>query len=1194
VEYSQEIEKMTARWWRTGRVQLGLAGVVTAGAIAFDSIHTLAQVVADPTLGSVVTDTGGGVDTITGGATQNTNLFHSFDSFSVLTGRTAFFNNATNIQNILSRVTGSSISDIDGLIRANGAANLFLLNPNGIIFGQNARLNIGGSFIATTASRIDFADGTQFSATPGTGAPLLTVSVPLGLQFGASRGNIISRASGVGLQVQPGRTLGLIAGNVSLDDGNLTARGGRIELGAVASPAAIGLSADNSGFRFSFPTDLALGDISLINSSLVDTRAGGGGSIAVNARNLSLFGGSEIVSGIGTNQGTVGAVSGDIDINAQGAISIDGQNQRGFSSGFFNNVAEGSTGRGGNINVRTGSLSLTNRSSIAASTFAAGDAGNVNINARDGVSLDNGSRIFSQVNRAAIGNGGSINISGRSLSLTNNGVLTTNTFGQGNAGNIQVNTSDSVFASSNSFLGAASFSRGNSGNITITAGGLVSLDGDSGIINSLAPIPAFEGNRQGGDINIKARSLSVTNEGLVAATTLGQGNAGNIRVETTDDVTISGGSALQAISGARGNAGHITVASGGRVSLDGGFIFTAVGRTALFRGEGEGGDINIKARSLSLSNGAQIGASTQAQGNAGNIQMDITDSIDTKDGSIIQAISLGAGSAGNITITAGDRIAFDGVGANGVPSGVLNALGETSEPPASNRRGGDINIKARSLSVTNGALINSSTVGQGDAGNVTINVQDTATFAGVNRGFKSSVGSTVEAAGVGKGGDITLSAGTLWLRDGAQISAASLARGDAGNVTIDVRDRIVIDGVGPANPAAIGSSVEEEGTGKGGNVSIKTGSLLLKNGSLITAGNTGRQGDAGNVTITARDRIEIDGTGTIGERIIPSAVLSALGQTPQFQGNRQGGNITIKARSLSLSNGAQLNSSSLGQGNAGNIDVDVRSLNLDRGNIFAITASGDGGNIQLRASKSLRLRNNSQISTTAGTAQQPGDGGNITINSPLIIANSEGNNDITANAFSGRGGRVDITADSIIGLTPRSRQELQTLLGTDDPTQLDPSRLPSNDITAISQTNPSLGGTVSFNAADIDPSRDIVELPEGLVDASALVASGCPSGAENRFVVAGRGGLPPAPGDKLSTDALLTDWATLQTPETGSRVAVETTIPEAANTTSAPPVETITEATSWQFDRNGNTILTATPQASDRGHGTPATSCHGS
>lgn len=942
-------------------VRLGLAGVVVGGAIALGS-NTLAQVVPDNTLGgenSVVTSTDS-VDTISGGATRGGNLFHSLDQFSIPTGREVFFNNAANIQNILTRVTGGSISNIDGLIGANGAANLFLLNPNGIVFGQNARLNIGGSFIATTANSINFADGTQFSATPDTGAPLLTVSVPSGLQFGTNPGNIINRASGVGLQVQPGRTLGLIGGNVSLDGGNLTARGGRIELGAAAAPGVVGINSDSSGFRFSFPTDLALGDISLTNSALVDVRAEGGGSIAINARNLDLREGSQLASGIRINQGVAGSVAGDIDINAQSTITIDGVDQQGFSSGIFNNVNLDSKGKGGNINITTGSLFLKDGGAIVTSTDGLGDAGNVNINARDTISFDgigrNGfySGIYSNVRSEGIGNGGSVSITTSSLSLTGGSFITANTFGRGNAGNVNINASDTI-----SFDGVAGngFSAGIFSNVREGARG------------------------NGGDINLVAGGLSLTNGAQLSANTFGQGDAGNISVQANRSIFLSNSNIFS--------------------NVDAGGI-------------GNGGNVNIKADSLSLTDGSQILAALRGASNN---------------------FSGGRGNGGNVNIDVRNSFSASGSNNIGNPSGVFTFLGS-----GATGKGGDIEIKARSLSLTDGAQIITSVFGVGNAGNINIEASDTISIIGINNeGF----------------------------------------------------------------PGVILSSVEGGGRGNGGS-------------------------------------------------------------------------INVKAQTLFLANNGRLISSSFGQGNAGNIDVNVRTLELDNGGIFAESASG-GGNIRLRTSKELRLRNSSQISTLSGS------GGNITIESPLIIASYNGNNDIITNALVDRGsGDIRITAESIFGLQIPDRSELQKLLGTNSPTETELisllSRLPSNDIASLS-------GNLNINAAEVFLNPNLAELPTTPVDASTLVASGCPSGAENRFVVAGRGGLPPAPGDKLSADALLTNWATLTTPETDNRAAAEQTIPEAANTTATPLVE----ATTWQFGSKGEIILTnADPAAPNQFDATPS------
>jgi len=1258
-----QISPVSGRWY----VRLGLVGAIVGSAIASFSFANVfrspalaqvppdSQIVPDSTLGgenSLLNSNPNGLDTISGGARRGSNLFHSFDRFSIPNGRAALFDNGANIQNILTRVTGGSVSDINGLIQANGA-NLFLLNPNGIVFGQNARLNIGGSFIATTASSINFADGTQFSATPGTGAPLLTVSVPLGLQFGTNQGNIVNRASNEGLQVDTGKTLGLIGGNVNLEGGRLTARGGRIELGAVAAPGVVGINPDNSGFRFSFPTDLVLGDISLTDTALVDVRASSGGSIAVNSRNLNLAGGGIIVAGIGQDLGTPGAVAGDIDINAKGTIAIDGVGSFPdgvFRSGIFNIVDRGSTGKGGNINIGADSLSLTDGGTISTSTFGQGNTGNINITARNtanftgviqtGANQYAKSGIFSTVESPAKGNSGNITLTANTLLLKDGAQINANSFGDGDAGNVTVDAGDRIIID---------------GVGPVNPGGIA-----SGVESP--------GTGSGGDINLTTGSLELKNGGIISSgNRSGEKNAGNISITARNDISIDG-------------VGGIGFSNGVFSDVSNSGIFSATQKI----GRGDGGNIDITAGSLSLTRGGTISGSNYSQGNAGQV-----------------------------TIIARNNISIDGVqtvettsGVQSFTSTISSILGQISDSQT-NRKGGDIDIKARSLSLNNGGYISTSTFGAGDAGNITVEIADTASFTGVNQtpdltgvnqNIKSGVFSTVESTAKGNSGNITLTANTLLLKDGAQINANSFGDGDAGNVTVDAGDRIIIDGVGPVNPGGIASGVESPGTGSGGDINLTTGSLELKNGGIVSATNFSGEKSAGNISITARDKISIDGVisigfsngvfslasnsgifsatqkigrgdggnidittdflsltrgGTIsssnysqgnagqvtitvrndmsidgaqtvetanGLQSFPSAIYSILGQIPKSQNSRKGGDINITARSLSLTNGGEVNASTFGtgdagsisitaddrffldggsgvfsgvgtigagnggdinikarllelangsllnvsnlssQGDAGNIVVDVRTLKLDNGGIFAQSASGDGGNIQLQIDKRLTLRNGSEISTTAGTEQQPGNGGNITIDSPLIIAalvnEFNEDSDITANAFSGTGGDIKINTQGIFGIQPRREATPDT-----------------NDITASSELG--IGGTIQLNSVEIDPSRDIVELPTGLVDASSLVAAGCPSGAENRFTVAGRGGLPPAPGDKLSPDALLTDWATLQTPETENRAAVETTTPVVTNTTHTPPVETITEATSWQYDRNGAIILTS-------------------
>jgi filamentous hemagglutinin family protein len=240
----------------------------------------IAQVVPDRTLPvGEQSQVSGDLNTqINGGATRGNNLFHSFQQFSIPIGGSASFNNPTNITNILTRVTGSNISNIDGLIRANGTANLFLINPNGILFGANARLEIGGSFLASTAASLKFANGFEFSASNPQAPPLLTISAPIGLQYGNQIGNI--RSQGAILQVPTGQTLNLTGGNIAIEGGQLLAPGGRVTLGGISEVGTAGL---NLGGSLSVPDSIARADVGLTNGALVNVRAGGGGEIAGSA-----------------------------------------------------------------------------------------------------------------------------------------------------------------------------------------------------------------------------------------------------------------------------------------------------------------------------------------------------------------------------------------------------------------------------------------------------------------------------------------------------------------------------------------------------------------------------------------------------------------------------------------------------------------------------------------------------------------------------------------------------------------------------------------------------------------------------------------------------------------------------------------------------------------------------------------------
>ncbi|MGH2412416.1 MAG: filamentous hemagglutinin N-terminal domain-containing protein [Microcystaceae cyanobacterium] len=282
--------------------------IVLASFALFLSYPLKAQIIADDSLpANTLVTINDRTFKIDGGTTKGGNLFHSFTEFSLPTLYEAFFNNAETIHNIISRVTGGNLSSIDGLIRANGSANLFILNPNGIIFGTNASLNIGGSFIASTADSLQFADGSEFSATDPQTPSILTINVPIGLQYGQHPGAIRVQGTGhsltiggnpffrvlersanpAGLQVRAGNTLALIGGDVILEGGTLTAQEGRIELSSVDS-ALVKLNPALQGWAFSYTGVENFGDIQLSQRALADVSGVGSGSIQIQGASVLL------------------------------------------------------------------------------------------------------------------------------------------------------------------------------------------------------------------------------------------------------------------------------------------------------------------------------------------------------------------------------------------------------------------------------------------------------------------------------------------------------------------------------------------------------------------------------------------------------------------------------------------------------------------------------------------------------------------------------------------------------------------------------------------------------------------------------------------------------------------------------------------------------------------------------------------
>ncbi len=665
------------------------------------SSQALGQIAPDGTLSTNVTTPDHVNFTINDGNRAVNNLFHSFREFSVPTGGEAFFNNAVDIQNIFSRVTGSSISNIDGLIRANGAANLFLINPNGIIFGPNARLNIGGSFLGSTANSIKFGDGVEFSATNPQSSPLLSINVPIGLQFESQQSPTANLQNpgaifvkGSNLEVQTGKTLALIGGNVKIEgnndplfrglvaggipiailNGNLvpTTPGGRIELGSVAE-GNVTLTPTDKGFAFGYAGIQKLGNIQLRNGATLDTSGTGGGEIQIQARNLQLSSGSRIVSF------TLGSLSGgDITVNASDSVELVGtgrfvetlQQIASLESGpseFRNGLFTISFGEGnaGNITIQTSRFTANNGAFIVASTTGAGRGGSLKVNATDTTEV-NSSGLITGNRPGSTGAAGDITINTRSLLFQNLGLAIAGTAGAGEGGTIAINASEKA-----EFIGGDNFF-------------LLGAPTNTGLFASTLSAA------DAGDIKINTRRLILQNWAAIGAAVSGSGKGGTIDINASEYVEVIGRIGLPftvSIVGAftlpesTGTAGDVNINTTTLLLRD------KVSLTVSSLGEGSAGNLNINARSIYLDNDASLNANTRSNNTDSN-QVQATINL-RSDNSILRRGSTITTNARGENVIGGNII---------IHTNVLTAL-ENSDISANsiNSKGGNVTINAQAI-----------------------------------------------------------------------------------------------------------------------------------------------------------------------------------------------------------------------------------------------------------------------------------------------------------------------------------------------------------------------------------------------------------------------------------------------------------------------------------------------------------------
>jgi filamentous hemagglutinin family protein len=1062
--------------------------LVSLTEVCFFSTQVHAQIVPDRTLGSessvVTPDVIKGIDSdrIDGGAIRGSNLFQSFQEFNVGEGRGAYFSNPSGIANIFSRVTGGNISQIMGTLGVSGNANLYFLNPNGILFGPNAQLDVKGSFLATTADSFQFPNSYAFSATNPDAPPLLTVNIPIGLNFRANPTTTIVNQG----NLSTGQDLILTAGNLDLQ-GQLQA-GNNLTLEAQ----------DTVKIRDSVTNPFiaaAWGDLTIQGNKTVDIFALNNAQSGLFSLGNMTLRSAEQVGGdahfwsggnfrIELLDGSLGKLYSPHDpvIRTAGDVTIDS-----YFGASLHIIA------GGKVEIPNGVfITGADPDYGLQEIITLADGSVVNIDGKNQPTLD----IRAGVDPSAIGISG-IEESGfdffSGLELSNS------------PSSADINIGTIIFQDFDFLPGYVSLTNQYQPNPL--------LIGNIQIAETFQGLGAITtgGSLTGGDIVISSRG-NVDISGDVS--TSSQALAGNILINALGDLNIVGNILAQS----NDLAGDITINSGGTVNLSNG--------SQLNVRSSEGGNITINTKDLIMSGGTnRIRAGIEAglgnpEAQGGDVTINASGTVSLEGDSFISnwVNNASQGNAGNTYINA-DLLRANGGGAtSNIDS---NAQGN----------GGSIIITVNNLIVEDGAF-GMASFGQGQLGNLQISASNSVSIS------DSTLGSYVEEGGTGNSGNVEISGKSIAIGN-SEIIASNRGNGNAGTIFISGLESVDISN-NTLIVSNIGTSLGVASQGNVGSIQLQGGTISVSDSEFqagVFPGGTGTQ--SGFVNIHATNNISFEnssiytnvdaggfGDGGRVEVIVDNGPASFNNDSNIFAEtddlNGLGGDIYINAKSLSLNNESDFGSfgSILGGGNAGNITILTDDfITLDNGSDLSVFSSVMGGNVLIETKK-LSLLNGSEISggvsgdqpggTIAINASETvevigfiesslgnlsgsrisvdttgnGNAGDIVINTQNLLVENGGS--ISSTSFgsasnpsiSGAGGTITINASESVniqettpdGFTLSAIEASTAGIGKGGDIQINTQQLTVSDGAAIQAitTGDGQGGTIEINANSVD------------------------------------------------------------------------------------------------------------------------------
>ncbi|KPA10137.1 secreted protein containing Filamentous hemagglutinin [Candidatus Magnetomorum sp. HK-1] len=815
---------------------------------------------------------------ITGGKSVDNNLFHSFESFNLQSGESAIFDDS-GFQYNISRITGVDYSWINGKITSY-ADNLYLINPNGLMFGPNASLDLSGSFYATTADYIKLGNTRDKFYSNLSGNSILTSAAPSDFGFLdesispislQGRGEITEQEwidNPTGLHVKSGHSISFIGGDIEISNGtkyvseiiipdqeteyetidgiDIKAPDGRINIVSVKSEGTVTLTDDDI-----LATSSSMGNIN-INDSFIDISGEGGGSLYIR--------GGQFVS---KNSCIQSITDGD---KSPGIISIHSDDIFINDGSYIVSITNG-LGKGADISLQA----LNSISLIGETQNLRFDANNYG----SSILTYSGSE---DLQEGTFGSGGNVYINASDINITDGVYLSSKAYGSGDGGSFYCNASNSM-----EMKGA-------------------DIDGgwSKFIINTFG---LNEGSGKGGSLNINANNAIFKDGIKLVVVTDGTGNAGDLNIKATNDVLFSG------------------LASDGYGS--GIYVSTY--------GTGRGGNMNIEGQNIIFTDGTNLDATAFRLGNGGNITLNASELISFK----------GQDGYG------GGSILFS----NSIPE-VLNG-----------GSGGEININSKNLEILDGSKLDVCAYGEGRGGNINIVVAENITIAGANdlggaSGIYSTSNPYITNIPSGDGGNINIEALNLYIKDGGQINASSIATENmtshnGGKISLIIHNEIVLSGVNKfgENRDGFGSGIYARSTGKNagepGSIKIKADKLVMKDGAVIES-TVNSQSSGTLIDIDVTESVLITGDSSNIELDEPAysqnaylmefnpisynqstSGIFASTKSPDT-GAGDAGSIKLSTKSLTLLNGGKISTSSSGLGNAGMINLYLGSLLMDK------------------------------------------------------------------------------------------------------------------------------------------------------------------------------------------------------------------------------------------------------------------------